>query len=528
MPKQCLNAVISDSEAFPCPSHGWETVQDYIYTTLNGLNTEYLALAGGLGAPEWVEVAGRGSHRRLSMTAGFNEPEGFSQHPTLATIQQTAVADALTETGELWVDAVSNVSTRGHGTVLNRQDAAHTITHGYYQPYTKVSCAADYIRGPNDDTAVAFPVTPGIQASPDLHQADYNVSVLGVYSLVYPNITKDQLLSSPGSPEESRLKWVELPQDPFEGSAIGAVILLPRSSANLTQEFLVCNVGAGWGGSYINTSSFAGGTTTTTSVIDSSAFGSLDTGKNGNSTQANKASQAETIAADTLIAYWRPLFPEMPITITEAWATYLNPFVSSLNTTVIDALMSTPAAAKELSPQGTLFVAEWALAGLVANGLASIGATSTLQGNVKTINNSDGSIQMDGDYWFAGKGDMFIVDPEESKDWVKLRVDSTIEGYAYNIRGTSPKIAVSFLLVYCVIALSHILYAAISGKRVSHVSLLIYAYRPHRYLWHMLGLDRRSDSTGHEFHPHHPSKEYLRRHPGTEYLQDPRSRLGFS
>lgn len=63
------------------------------------------------------------------------------------------------------------------------------------------------------------------------------------------------------------------------------------------------------------------------------------------------------------------------------------------------------------------------------------------------------------------RGDMFTVDPEESKNWVKLRVDSTINGYAYNIRGVSSKVAISFLLAYCVLALSHILYAAISGKR---------------------------------------------------------------
>ena len=243
VPQQCLNVGISDVEAFSCPSHGWEAVQDYTYTTLNSLDTEYLAVAGGvLSAPEWVEVAGRISHRRLLMVTGYNEPEGFDSHPVTATIQQTAVADALTETGELWVAAVSNVSTRGHGNVLDRQDAAHTISHGYYQPYTQVSCALDYIHGPHDNSAVSFPISPEIQANADMNLANYNISILGIYSLVYPNITKGQLLSVPGSPQESRLKWVELPQDLFAGSAIGAVILLPRSIANLTQEILVCNI----------------------------------------------------------------------------------------------------------------------------------------------------------------------------------------------------------------------------------------------------------------------------------------------
>ena len=469
VPKQCLNVGISDVEAFPCPSHGWETVQDYTYTTLNGLDTKYLALATGFSGPEWIEVAGRGSHRRLSMACGFGEPEGYDPYPVLATIQQTVVADALTETGQLWIDAVSNVSTRGHGTVLNRQDAAHAINYGYYQPYTKVSCAIDYISGPHDDSVVSFPITPGIQAGPDLSQADYNDSILGIYSLPYHGLTKYQLLSTPGSPEESRLKWVELPQDPFNGSAIGAVILLPRSTGNLTQEILVCNIGAGWGNSYMNTSSFAGGTTLTTSVINPSAIESVKTPFRATAVETKKSSPAEYIAADSVISYWMPLFPEKPIVVTEAWATYLNPFISSLNTTVIDALMSIVPPSGKLTSRDQVFVADWAMAGLLANGLASIGATSTLQGNLKTIKDSDGLIHMDGDYWFAGKGDMFIIDPEESKDWVKLRVDSTIEGYAYNIRGTSPKVAITFLLIYCVIALSYVLYAVISGKRVFHV-----------------------------------------------------------
>ena len=159
-----------------------------------------------------------------------------------------------------------------------------------------------------------------------------------------------------------------------------------------------------------------------------------------------------------------PLFPEKQIIVTEAWANYLNPFIPAVNTTVIDALLSTNLPVRELTFNQQIITAEWALAGLLANGLASIGATGTLQGSIKTVMNTDGSSEWDGDYWFSGKGDMFIVDPEESKDWVKLRVDSTVNGYAYNIHGASPKVAITFLLAYCIIALSHVLYAGITGK----------------------------------------------------------------
>ena len=528
MPIECLNANISDLYSFACPFHGWEAIQDFIYDTVNSLDPEYLALIGYVNNPDWVEVTGHGSLRRLLIDTEFDFPEGYDPALTVATTQQSAVADALTETGNLWLNSVSSISTTGHGSVLQRQDAVHVINSGYYQPYTIASCANDVIRGPQDDSVVAFPLPPGVDPNLMLNQSKYNGSILDIYSFVYPGMTKGQLFETPGSLTESRLKWVELPQDPFNGSAIGAVILLPRSTTNMTQEILVCNMGAGWGSSLINISSFDGGTTFTSSVIidlpdvvDIAPFNrSADTG--------SIATPAESAADGTVSTYLLPFFPEKPIIVTEAWANYLNPFVPALNTTVIDALMSTNAPAGELSSLQRIDIAKWALAGLLANGLASIGATGTLQGKIKNVTGLDGPSEIDGKYWFSGKGDMFIVDPEESRDWVKLRVDSTIDGYAYNIHGASPKVAISFLLVYCIIALSHVLYAGISGKNRLDILVLNLTQWPLRHLLHLLGHHWRSDSTGHEFHSHHPAEEHLCRYHRAKYLQASRPRLRHS
>lgn len=210
----------------------------------------------------------------------------------------------------------------------------------------------------------------------------------------------------------------------------------------------------------MNTSTFAGGTTLTTSVIAPSG---IDHNRYRGVPDYGTDAEAETSSADTVVFYNRPFFPEKPVIVTEAWANYLNPFVQGLNRTVIDFLMSTDVPIKELNPRRQTFIAKYALAGLLANGLSSIGTTSSLQGDIKSVTKPDGSNEPDGAYWFSGKGDVFIVDPEESKDWVKFRVDSKINGYAYNIRGAPPKFAITFLLAYCIIALSHVLYAAITG-----------------------------------------------------------------
>lgn len=377
MLEQCLVANTSDVYNYICPSHGWEAIQDYIYTTIHSLDPEYQDLVGVIGNPDWVEVTGRGSQRRLKIGEFHAVSEGYYTNSKGGTTQQSVVADVLTETGQLWADAITNVSTIGHGSVLQQQDAVHTIKSGYYQPYTVVSCANDVIRGPLDDSAVYFPVPPELQGNLMPNQTDFNTQALGISSFVYPGMTKGQILDIPGSLEQYRLKWIELPQDPFNGSAIGAVIL-PPPTANTTQEFIVCNLGAGWGSSIINTSSNGGGTAFTTSTIDPSAIAHWNPGFNGSLPYYDSVFQAEVRAADDVDNFFAPSFPEKPVIITDAWANYLSPFVPSLNTTVMDALMSTYQPTGEFQIELEVIIAGWILAGLLTNGLSSIGANGRL------------------------------------------------------------------------------------------------------------------------------------------------------
>ena len=174
-------------------------------------------------------------------------------------------------------------------------------------------------------------------------------------------------------------------------------------------------------------------------------------------------SDAETIAS--LFAFGifdLPVFPQRPIILTEDWAIYLNPSLSYANTTVFDTLMASKLMIPDIS-----ISAEIIIAGLVTNGLSRIGSTSQLQGNLKTIVEPDGSSGIDGNYRFSGQGNVFIVDPIESKDWVKFHVSSVFQGYAYNTHGLTPKFAIGFLIAYCLLVLVHVLYAAISGISVT-------------------------------------------------------------
>ena len=294
-----------------------------------------------------------------------------------------------------------------------------------------------------------------------LNTAEFNTSILPGYAFVFPNITRSQILETPGLRDENRLRWVELPQDPFNGTAIGAIVLLPQpSSPNTIQEMLICNIGAGWGLSTVNTSTVAGGATTVHSEIDTSILLHPDPDDRNNSKYSADMSQSEVLAATQKGPFFElPLFPQRPIILTEEWANYLNPTVLHLNTTVFNSLLGFNLSSRNLPVR-----AQMILAGMVANGLSRIGATSQLQGTIKQVVEPDGSLGLDGNYWFSGKGNnIFQVDPEEAKDWVKFRVSSTVEGYAYSTHGPTPKVAISFLLAYCFAAVAHILYAGISG-----------------------------------------------------------------
>lgn len=458
------DCIISDALSVNdnCPSSEWQAIQTFMRETNSLVPLLYQNYEGPVG-PNDVQVTSRQSFRRLAIEAFIYPPDFVAsnpQHAGFGSTQQAAVADALSSTATLWSIALSNVTTSGHGSVLDQLDAIHSITTDYYQPYSLVFCGYDTIQGQRDERPIAFPVLPGSNAQM-LDKTEFDNSTISVLGFDFPHLSRSQILDTPGPLSENRLRWVELPQDPFNGTAIGAVILLPRSSNNITQEILVCNIGAGWGESTLNTSSFGGsaGPVQSEILLTNGVAKKISRLKVPHGTTPPTPSIAELVAGDINYGYFEfPVFPERPITLTETWANFPNPSLSYANTTVFDTLMTSNFTGVDIS-----ISAEVILAGLVANGLSRIGSTSQLQGYLKTVLEADGSTGLDGNYWFSGKGNVFVVDPIESRDWVKLHVSSVFQGYAYNTHGLTPKLAIGFLIAYCLLVLVHVLYAAISG-----------------------------------------------------------------
>ena len=383
-----------------CPASDWKSIQNYLDLTSHAIPWNERAY-GGSPAPAGVEVTGRSSLRQLFNIRGIFTDRMIGSVPNVTfrtyetTSQQVAVADALATTGSLWAIALANTTTKDHGSVLSQLDAVHSINTGYYQPYTSVVCENDVILGASDTDPLAFPAyySLGVQIE---NASRFSNSTPFDDHLIFHNLSKLDVSKTTRGLGEYRLRWVELP---FTGTAIGAIILFPRSSQNTTQEILTCNIGAGWGSSTMNTSTVSGSAGPVLSQVDSKAALDLYHSKNAQAEDwALDFSKAEEAAPEHEILFYSPIFPQRQIKMTEEWASYLNPSIKYLNTTVFDSLMGLD------MPFSLRTQAEIIVSAMMATGLSRIGSTSQLQGTVKQVTEPDQSVGLDGNYWFAAKG----------------------------------------------------------------------------------------------------------------------------
>ena len=458
IPEDCL-VVAPDQSIEMCPSSDWQRTEDFLTLVKQIVPLPYKNDFSYAMGPNQIYVADKTSIRQLVSV----EDESFlgsGPRPILATTQHAAISNALTSTGALWFLSLTNVTARrGKGSPLSDQlDAVHSIRNGYKQPYSTVVCIPDYAESGNDATPIGIPHLPNANPAAT---ANGNITYEGCFpglvpsvtaqTIAHPSMTRGQMSNLSSSTTEYILHWTELDPHLFQGSSIGAIIVSPRAPTNTTQNVLICNLSAGWGTAALSMHTSSGGIGPVSSLQ-----------QNFNHTTGSVSIQSTNIppaeAHGNVIDFHLPFYPQQVINVTQEWAEYLNPKLSELNTSVINTLLQNWEFS--CSPRTS---AEIALSTLLVNGIAKSGVGSSLQGTVRETG-PNGDRSLDGDYWLSGKGDVFIVDANQSHDWVKLRVDSTLEGYAYNTATVAPRIAIAFLTIYCVIALGHVVYAAWTGK----------------------------------------------------------------
>ena len=327
----------------------------------------------------------------------------------------------------------------------------------------------DLVLNETDKRPLALPL---LYDANDPKLSDINITVNNWTgpAITHPDLTRDQILGDALNESQYFIRWIELPQDKFNGSSIGAAILLPQTkNLSLDQswphEMILCNFAAGWG----TTSLQMDKSDSNADDRVSSKVVKIDTNWDdpGNREPGKGVTDVSSEAGHgDVLTYWDyPRYPQKSISIAQDWAQSLNPVVQSANKTVFHLIMQEQwdLAGSPFAPTVTV---KAALTMLIANGLGRVGFNSTFQGNPKSITAPDGSSWIDGNYWLSGKGNVFTVDPEDAKEWVKFHVDSKLQGYAYNTQTVPPRLAIAVMIAYCIIALAHLLYAGITGKFV--------------------------------------------------------------
>ncbi|KAL8732573.1 MAG: hypothetical protein Q9181_003904 [Wetmoreana brouardii] len=439
-----------------CPASEWYAIRDWLSATRHTPSVLYAERYHNAESPFSCLLHGRNSPRQLQH--GIVQ-RGLQSHPrtALATTQQAVITDALVTTAGLWFDSLTNVTAKaGHGSPLSDQsDATHTLATNYSQPYSAAVCLPDQVSNLTGSRPVAFPILYGINP---LETATGNVTYQGPSGIEltgvieHPDLFYHQLWDIPGQVQDYRLRWIELPNGSFNGSSIGAVILLPASKTTSEQNLLVCNIAAGWGSSSLEVGTTLGGIRDLWSYIQSPKDNLTETPRPISHSHVPSAEGGDVRDYDIVFSY--PDFPQQPINISESWAQYLDPLIDDLNSSLVNVLMQ-----QQIHPNQPYISASAILAMLTANGLARTTWDSILQGDIKTV----GQGAIDGNFWVSGKGNMFEVDPSKSQDWVTFRVDSTLEGYGYNTYSVPPRIAIAILTAYCLLVVGHTVYSGVTG-----------------------------------------------------------------
>lgn len=441
-----------------CPASEWYAIRDW-FSALNQTPPYSYAKKYDLGADPLLScpVHGQYSARNL-LWSERPYSAGSAPLPGYATTQQAVIGDALTDAGVLWFASLINVTAEaGHGSPLSDQsDAAHTIFSNYSQPYTTAVCVHGQVQDGTESKHVTFPLITGVNPPA---MATFNTTSSTRHGpepqqwITHPDFTYSQILDIPADANSYRLRWIPLPGDFFIGSSIGAAVRLPGPDSRT--DMLVCNLAASWGPSSIVVEIRGGGIGPMGSAFHTPG----NDKKPGIPISQSHIPSAEDYDAPSATpfdnGYLSSRHGQKSINISDSWAQYLDPMIEPLNSSVFDVLM-------HYTMGNVAGTAQNALVMLVTNGLARTAWGSTLQGDVKTVV-SHGEERLDGNYWLSGKGDVFKVDPTLSQDWVTLRVDSTLKGYAYNTLTTPPRIAIALLTAYCLLVVGHTLYSAISG-----------------------------------------------------------------
>ncbi|KAL1847582.1 hypothetical protein Plec18167_009451 [Paecilomyces lecythidis] len=398
-----------------CPSSEWQSLLPWI-TYQPGIADLY---------PTIIQFTGKSSLRQMQICDWRSASNGRYANCIMAfaTGPHSAVADALSLGSSLWYDAIT--TPRQYERYQSNRAAYQTMQA--WQPYSAVGCISDWITQ-NSTGQLHF-----------MNGSDYS-GAAGVDIYVDSPIPLSEFWKEAQNSTQMQLRWVDIPESAFANASIGAVGVFPATSPGSSVHMVSCLIEAKWVPSILNTTTDLNSAGLVTSTTDVSPL-------------------------TTTYEVQFPVFKA--IHFTTAWAKLLNPVISDSprNHTVIGELL-TRGNVTANSTTGSMIngglVMQTLLASLTTNALSRSAFYASPQGQLKiSYNDSSDPVPK---YWLdSNYHDAFIIDPSLQTSYTPLQVTSTLLALGYNHETVSVKLSIAVLLVYCIVAISHLVYSLYTG-----------------------------------------------------------------
>lgn len=427
IPTTCNNITVGTT----CISRDWESV---IYQLL----AYWPRMTDRSTMPESLQINSPESIRLMYT----RETQGlYDFFETVATTQMSNLADSLAEIGRLWAIAaieLSLVSPRHPRKFMYRNDATYSIQN-VYQPISAAICRTQR----NNPQLEAMLLNNVVQV-PIAGSLCNKTSLSSLYSIQAEQsaIISDFINGYATFPD---LQFVELPLENFGNNTIGALITFPPSWPG-GSNLLTCAVDARW----VNVT-----VQSTRNVMKVVSGQPLDWPGDG------------------------ACIPSQPsINVTTEWAQYLNPYNQQTNKSIFHTLVDSVGVQLSEWEEDSGFVqgvVETILTTMVTNGLARTGSSATIQGQLKYCPGDDCDdscglwcldIMPKASQEFGYGGDIYnLTGISDLSKLSKFTVQVEVNGYAYNMRGSTMILSCVVLLCYCILAGIHSVFALI--KRTS-------------------------------------------------------------
>ena len=435
IPMNCTTEI----DDLSCPSSGWQTLaQNYM------LSYQFIQRNGPFGyLPDTVQVPGAKAVRDLR--ASNRSPNfQFSTPMTTASVGSSSIADALVEMGRLWAWSAYNCGSSFHERFWSRLDVTYRVLA--QQPLVSARCLV--VNNVSDT---------GLIEVFDLWDQNHN-DENGDFSTIVIDYTQDRQMRSMmqgfNTSTVTEVVWATVPQ--LNGSTLAAFLAVPLPQNN--SKLFSCTLDARIAPGYL---------------------------------QGTRDEPLIVTGADHFSTYdFNNTLPR--ISIDPDWAGYLNPVISSDNSTAFQNILRAAGLCNMntyTDHDNLVAIVESLFALTVVNGLArrdyGVGFLGTLSGNIDglyLVSNRNLSDTADQEsicedwskqllpsvsHGMGPGGNAFNISDHDKKTGVKFNMQAQAQGWAYSASGSAAKYAIFALLLYVLIAAGHWAYSLKDQKTSS-------------------------------------------------------------